>query len=81
MDLFKPLSVAVDKETPSRFSSVNISSWNPKAKPDVISFKVDNPNVFLSGIGIFQVSCRLSGPYCGLVHAHIINAPHIIEDK
>ncbi|KAL5268418.1 hypothetical protein ACHWQZ_G002322 [Mnemiopsis leidyi] len=56
MDLFNPLSVAVDKETPSRFSSVNISSWNSKAKPDAISFKVHNSSVFLSGIGVFQTA-------------------------
>ena len=55
MDLSGPLSEAVDKETSSRFSSVNLASWNNKARPDAITFKVNYPNVFLSGFGIYQV--------------------------
>ena len=82
MDLFGPLSEAVDKETSVRFSGVNLGAWNNKARPDAISFKVNHPNVFLSGIGIYQVTerrivnsvmplCFHSQLVCHLLHTNI----------
>eukprot|EP00116_Pleurobrachia_bachei_P001734 sb/3461996/ len=55
LNQFGPLCVATSKETAHRFRGVELASWNAgKSKADAISFKVDQPNVFLNGVGVYE---------------------------
>ena len=61
LNQFGPLCVATCKETAHRFRGVELASWNQgKSKADAISFKVDQPNVFLNGVGVYEVRYNLS---------------------